>query len=173
MLYFVSRRLISSAEKRLGVSLDYVYQIAKTKLSLLLRYNKLFGFLDPNRNLPAAVYHAARIRGAIASDCGTCVEAEINLARNAAVDREVIKALLTEEYSSLEPDVAAACRLADSVVGLRTDNEEAREALIRAHGDAGLIEVCFAMNGAALLPGVKRGMGYATACNIELMRGRL
>lgn len=35
-------------------------------------------------------------------------------------------------------------------------------------GDAGLIEPRYAMTGAAILPGIKRAMGYATACEVSL-----
>ncbi|WP_275296365.1 hypothetical protein [Sulfitobacter mediterraneus] len=37
-------------------------------------------------------------------------------------------------------------------------------------GEAGLIELSYAMNGAALLPGIKRAMGYATTCNLSMMK---
>ena len=46
--------LIGHAETRLGVSLDYTRKIVETDIWLLIRYNKIFGFLDPNRNVPPA-----------------------------------------------------------------------------------------------------------------------
>lgn len=163
--YFIGR-----AERRVGVRFDYVHKIAQTDLGLLRRYSKLFGFLDPNTKVPALAYHAARLRGAIAADCGTCVEAEINLARNAGVDSGSVDQLLAGDYVGLSEEIAAVATLADAVAGRREDAPEARETIRRAYGDAGLVEVAFAMNGAALLPGIKRAMGFATACNLEVMR---
>ena len=64
----------------------------------------------------------------------------------------------------------AVATLTDSVTKDRTDNPEAREKITAAYGDAGLIELSLAMNAAAMMPGVKRAMGYATACDLNTMR---
>ena len=50
------------------------------------------------------------------------------------------------------------------------DDPEARDIIRKAFGEAGMIEISLAVNGAARLPGVKRAMGYATACDIQTMR---
>lgn len=173
MFLKISEYFIRRAERRMGVQFDYVHQIAKTDFGLLRRYNKLFGFLDPNTKVPAQVYHAARLRGALSADCGTCVEAEINLARNAGVRGDIIDLCLSARYSDLPKDVAAAAMLADAVTSRREDDPEAREVIRAAFGEAGLIEIAFAMNGAALLPGIKRSMGFATACDLNLLRKQM
>ena len=165
----IAMSLVGRGERRIGVGLDYVRHIARTDLGLLLRYNRIFGFLDPNRKVAPEAYHAVRLRGAVAADCGTCVEAEINLARTARLDARTIDRILGADYDHLPPGVAAAAELADHVVGRREDHPEAREAVRAAYGEAGLIELSFAMNGAALLPGIKRAMGYATACDLEII----
>ncbi len=167
-LTMLALSMIKWGEKRIGVTLDYVRQIAKTDFGLLMRYNRLFGFLDPNRHAPKDAYHVARIRGALAADCGACVEVEVNLARQSGMDEATIDRALTGQH--LTPDLQWVCRLADATVRDRTDDTEAREAVRAAYGDPGLIELAYAMNGAAILPGIKRAMGYATACNIETMR---
>jgi hypothetical protein len=166
----IAGSMIRRAEKRVGVSFDYVHKIAQTDLGLLLRYNRLFGFLDPSRKTPAVAHHVARLRGAIAADCGTCVEAEIGNARNAGVEPLLIDTVLSGNYAALPPDLAAVATLSDAVTSRREDDPEAREIVREAYGEAGLIELSFAMNGAALLPGIKRAMGYATACNIDILR---
>ena len=173
MLKRVARYLVNQAEKRIGVELDYAHRIAKTDFGLMMRYGRIFGFLDPNRHVPPLAYHAARIRGALASDCGTCVEAEVNLSKAAGIAPETIRALLMSDYSGLPKEIAAVARFADAVVSNRIDDPQARAEIQSAFGDAGLIEVCFAMNGAALLPGIKRGMGYATTCDLTRLRGLL
>ena len=161
---------IGRAENRLGVALDYTRKIAETDLGLLMRYNKIFGFLDANRKVPPLAYHAARLRGAIASDCGTCIAAEINLAKAAKIQSELIDQIISGSYAEFPKEIAAAAILADQVVGLRQDAPEHRETIRQHFGDAGLIELSFAMNGAALLPGIKRAMGYAVACDMEIVR---
>lgn len=170
MLKSIALKLVSRAENRIGVKLDYARQIARTNFGLMTRYGKIFGFLDPNRNVPPLAYHAARLRGAISADCGTCVQAEINLARQADISPENINLILAADYSKFPAEIKAVALLADAVVGRSEDETCARETVLQAFGDAGLIEVSFAMNGAALLPGIKRAMGYATTCDLDILR---
>ena len=170
MLKRIAHSMIRKAEHRLGVSLDYVHKIAETDFGLLTRYNKIFGYLDPNRHVPALAYHTARLRGALAADCGTCVEVEINLAKQAGVDPAHLAKILSADYASLPLEIAAVATLTDAVTGRREDDPTSREVVRDAFGEAGLIELSYAMNGAALIPGIKRAMGYATACDLKTLR---
>lgn len=161
---------IARAEKRIGVELDYAHKISDVGIGLTMRYGKIFGFLDPNTKAPATAYHIARLRGAVSADCGTCVKAEIDLARAAGVSSDTIASVLQADYADLPDALRAVAQLADAVTGKRVDAPEAREAILSKYGEAGPIELSFAMNGAALPPGVKRAMGYAAACDLQTLR---
>lgn len=162
--------MIARAEKRIGVELAYAHKISDAGIGLMMRYSKIFGFLDPNTKVPAEAYHIARLRGAVSADCGTCVEAEINLAKAAGMSPDLITAVLQSDYADLPDVLRAVAEISDAVAGNRVDAPEAREVVLRVYGEAGLIELGFAMNGAALLPGIKRAMGYATACDLQTLR---
>ena len=166
----IAGALVGRAEARLGVPLDYVRHIAAVDLRLLRRYARVFGFLDPNRAAPADAYHAARLRAALAADCGTCLEAETNLARRAGMDGAAIAAVVKGEAAD---PLAAVIALTDAVIARREDDPGAREAIRDAYGEAALVELSFAMTGAALLPGIKRALGYATTCDPGAMRRAL
>ncbi len=169
MLKSIAAFLIRRSETRIGVKLDYAHKIAQTDFGLLMRYNKIFGMIDPNTKVPAIAYHTARLRGAMAADCGTCVEAEINLAKLSNIAPDVIDTVLRGSYDQLSSELAAVAELTDATVRDRIDNSDARDHVISAYGDAGLIELSLAMNGAAMLPGIKRAMGYAVQCDLSLM----
>ncbi len=171
MLKKVSKYFITRAEKRLGVKLDYTRKIASVSFGLLMRYNHIFKFLDPNTKVTKQAYHVARIRGALATDCGTCVEAEINLAKNSGLDDALIESVLSGGH--LSDALSCVARLTDATVRDRLDEPEARKLVVEHYGEEGLIELSYAMNGAALLPGIKRAMGYATHCDVDLMRKTL
>lgn len=136
---------------------------------LFIRYGKVFGFLDPRKHLPVEAYHASRLCGAVSADCGSCVEAEINLAKNAGLSDELINRILAQDFSTLSDEIVAVIKLSTAVTNFQ-DAPEAREKIIEYYGEKGLIELSFAMNGAALLPGIKRAMGYATSCNLEILK---
>jgi len=170
MIVKIVKYLIGRSEARIGVKFDYVHKIDETDIGLLSRYNKIFGFLDPNRKVPPLAYHTARITGALSADCGTCVQAEINLAKNAGMENAIISKILHFDIDDFPPEIIATAQLAKSVTSERIDNPEARNIIQDTFGEKGLIEISFAMSGAALLPNVKRAMGYATACDINLMK---
>ena len=167
MLKAIAGKLIGRAERRLGVGLDYVRHIAATDIGLLSRYNRFFSFLDGNRHVPPAAYHTARIRGALTADCGACVEIEVNLARTAGLTPALINNAL--DGRSEDAAIAAVIALCDAVVRDRMDDADARETIRAAWGEPALSELAYAMNGAAMVPGIMRAMGYATACDATLM----
>jgi hypothetical protein len=171
MVSWIFRKLLERGERRCGVRLDYARQIASEDAGLFIRYGKIFSFLDPNAHVPAEAYHAARICGALTADCGTCLEAEINLARRAGVAEAVIHALLSQDTTRMSEETAAVVRLSCAVTSFG-DDAEARRKVVEVYGGAGLVELAYAMNGAALLPGIKRAMGYATACDVERLKQR-
>lgn len=164
----VALALIKRSENRIGVTFDYIRHIATTDLRLLTRLNRIFGFLDPLHHAPMMAYHAARLHGALAADCGTCVEAEINLARNAGLAESDIDNLLSKETT--DKALQAVITLTTAVTKHRQDDPEARDLIRSAYGEKALIEIAYAMNGAALLPGIKRSLGYATTCDLTILR---
>lgn len=170
MLGFASNVVITKAEKRLGVTLDYTRQIARTSFALLLRYGKIFDMIDPRKHTTPEAYATARLRGALAADCGTCVRAEINLARSGGLSDQLIGDILLGDIEVLPSNLQPVRRLADAVCRDRTDNPAAREDILNIYGHAALIELSYAMNGAAMLPGIKRAMGYATACDATVFQ---
>jgi hypothetical protein len=82
------------------------------------------------------------------------VEAEINLAKLAKLSDALIDDIL--RGSTSDASLQAIIALTDATVRDRIDSSEARELVCGAYGDKGLIELFIAMNGAAMLPGVKR-----------------
>ncbi|MEL7213355.1 MAG: hypothetical protein AAGK92_11880 [Pseudomonadota bacterium] len=168
MIRRILHNLIARAEARLGVGLDYAHKIADTDTGLLMRYNKQFAYLDPNKHCPAEAYHVARLIAAKSADCGTCVEAEISLAKQAHVAADIIDAALTG--APLPAPLNAVATLAHAVTASHDDAPDARDQIRDAYGEAGLIELSFAMTGAHLLPSLKRAMGYATTCDIDTLR---
>lgn len=169
MLKNILKLILTKNEKRIGVTFDYAHKIIESDSGLFLRYGKIFSFLDPRKHLPTDAYHTARICGALSADCGTCVEAEVNLAKNSGLDSELIILVVSRDFKQLSPELRAVAELSEAVTQ-SLDAVEARAVVLKHYGANGLIELAYAMNGAALLPGIKRAMGYATSCDIEKIR---
>ncbi|MGB0660952.1 MAG: hypothetical protein ACPGNV_12340 [Mangrovicoccus sp.] len=148
------------AETALDLDLDYVRHIAQTDEPLLQRYGRISDFLDPNTQVPPLAYHAARITAAFATDCSICLSAEINLARKAGIPQEQITQILNFDDEALPFEISAVIYLARAVIAENSDNPEARDYIRQIYGEAGLIELSYAMGGAAMLPTIRRVMGF-------------
>ncbi len=69
-------------------------------MPLLLRDNRIFGFLAPKR-------HAAHLRGTLAADCGSCVAAETNPAIAFGLEKHPVTAILRADAQALPPDLVS------------------------------------------------------------------
>ncbi|MBE3638491.1 carboxymuconolactone decarboxylase family protein [Mangrovicoccus algicola] len=156
----LTKAMIARREARLGLRFPHVHRIAETSPRLLMRYGRFLSFLDPNQDVPPEAYHLARIRGAMAGDCAASLEAEIARAKAGGLREGLLREFLTAAPGELPGPLADVMRLADAVVRDRRDDPEARDRVRAAFGEDGLIELSYAMNGAALIPGLRRSMGF-------------
>jgi alkylhydroperoxidase family enzyme len=157
-------RQIDAQERMLGESLDYVRQIVRTSLPSFLTFALFMPMSRRRRRLPPAPYHVARIVATRDEDCGTCVQIEVNLARQQGVSVETIRAVLDQRVDTLSPELGDVYRFASAVVGATGEEQELRERLRTRYGNEGLVELALAVASARVFPIVKRVLGYATRC---------
>jgi len=164
MLRRLIYRLIAREERRLGGSLDYLRHIASTSLPAFVKFGLFTPLAAHRRAAPLALYHAARLVAVQEEDCGTCVQMEVNFARQAGVPREVIRAVLDGRVGALPEDVADAYHFARAVAGRTGGEAEPRERLRARHGDATVVELALGIAASRVYPVTKRALGYAVAC---------
>ena len=160
MLRSVLRRSLDRTERQLGAPVDYLRYAAEHDPGGVVKFALLQPATGHRRVLPADVYHAARIAATQEADCGTCVQVEVNAAREAGVDAETIRALLAGEPSGPLADAVTFARM--TVRG--EDPEAPRQRLRKRFGDRGVVEVALAVTTAQVYPTMKRALGFATAC---------
>ena len=66
-------------------------------------------------------------------DCGTCVEAEINLARQTSIEVGLIDQVLKRYLYGAIGRIGGTAHLADAVIGKRINDPEAREVIRREY----------------------------------------
>jgi hypothetical protein len=96
-------------------------------------------------------------------DCGPCVQIHVNLAQREHVSAEILRALVAKRLDHVPRDVATAYQFGQKVSRGELADEE-RDVLRAKWGEKGLIELAFAAAVARFYPGLKRGLGYAHAC---------
>ena len=161
---------IVSAEKELGVSLEYCKYILRVSLRATFKFAKFLAVDEYRRVLPAGPCYVARIVAVRDEDCGTCVQIALNQARKAGVPAQQLQAVLDGNVDSLPGELQEAYRFAEAVV-MRNGQEDAwRERIRLRHGDEGLIEMALAIASCRVFPVTKRALGYAVSCSAVAVR---
>ena len=161
--HLILKRL-DSAERSLGVSLDYLRHIVRTSLTAFLKFALFTPLAQHRRKLPAAPYRVARIVATRDEDCGTCVQIEVNLALKDGVPAAVIRAAVNNHPQDLTPELADVYRFTSAVVELTGEEEPLRQRIRERYGEEGLVELALGIAAARMFPVTKRALGSATSC---------
>jgi alkylhydroperoxidase family enzyme len=161
--HLILRRL-DTEERMLGMSMDYLRHILQTSLPAFLKFSLFLPLARHRRTLPPVPYHIARVVATQAADCGTCVQAEVNLARQAGVAPALLEAVIQHRVEELEPQIAQIYRFTRAVVAATGEEEALRPSLQAQYGDAGMVELALGIAAARVYPTTKRALGYATSC---------
>ena len=162
-----SETAIRATERRLGVELPYMREMARVAPELLDRLGAFSGLADHAQHAPDDVRHLAALGATQAQDCGACVQIGVNLALAAGVDPDVLRAAIGEESpveTSEAQDEALAFGRAVALQDPAAD--DLRERLRARWGDAVVVELAWAVAVAQFYPVLKRGMGFAEACSV-------
>ena len=85
MLRRLILRKLGTEERRMGVSLDYLRHILGTSFKSFFVFTKIMPISNHRRKLPVEPYYVARLVATRDEDCGTCVQIEVNLAKEEGV----------------------------------------------------------------------------------------
>lgn len=165
MLRAIILRRIASFERRFEVPLDYLRFIVRASTRSFLRFTKLIAFAGNRKHLPHTAHHAVALVATVAEDCGPCVQFGVNAALEDGVDAGILRCVLEGDEDTFEDEgLRDAVKFARKVVANEGDMEALRERVRGHYGDAGLVEVAFAIAGARAFPTTKRALGFASAC---------
>jgi AhpD family alkylhydroperoxidase len=162
----LSEAVIRYGERKLGVTLDYLREIAAhapAAFRLLGRVSQLGHALKPADRHAA---HMAALGAALHDDCGTCVQIHINLARREGVAEDVLRRAVMGEAGTLPPLLAAAFRFGEAVAANDPEMHELRDELEARCGKRAVIEMAIAIAFARFYPTIKRALGHAKSCAV-------
>lgn len=121
---------------------------------------------------PLAATFAAKIIGALAEDCGPCVQLGVKMAEEAGIPAAEIEAVLTRDVSAMSEDVAVAFRFADALARHDPALDEAREDVRARWTDRGVVDLTLAMQAVRMFPMMKVGLGFGKTCQRVSVGGR-
>ena len=121
---------------------------------------------------PLDAWHAARVMGALAEDCGPCVQLVVDMARAEGASDSQLEAVIAGDGAAMTEDVRLAFRFAESVLRKLPEQDEFREEVRRRWGDKGLIDLSYGMQIGRVFPMLKAALGHARSCQRVTIGGR-
>jgi AhpD family alkylhydroperoxidase len=161
--------LIAANERRLGVKMDYVREMADLNWPAFVRIGKVSALAtSAEPQFDVRVAHMAALAAAQCDDCGECVQIHLNLAARDGVKRETLQAALDARPESMAPpQLGLAWRFGQAVATGDPAMADIRRKLDGLIGRSGLMDLGFAIAMARFYPTLKRALGYAVACSVK------
>lgn len=157
---------IVATERRLGVALPYMREIARVAPDLLDRLTQITNVAQYAEHAPRDIRHLAALGATTAQDCGACVQIGVNLALADGVEPELLRtALSSDEAAPLTEEQADAFEFGRAVAVQSPDTDVLRQRLRERHGDAAVVSLSWAIAVAQFYPILKRAMGFAQTCS--------
>jgi alkylhydroperoxidase family enzyme len=164
MLKFLARLGLKSFSKRYGYDVGYMRYMLDASPSAFFKFAKLTALARHNEVAPRDAFFTAKLVGAIAEDCGPCVQLVVNMSREAGVAADQIEAVLKRDRAAMNADTALGFQFADAVVRRAPSADEVRETVSAEWGDAGVVDLALAVQAGRIYPMVKRALGFAKTC---------
>jgi AhpD family alkylhydroperoxidase len=160
--------LIAANERRLGVKMDYVREMADLNWPAFVRIGKVYALaVSAEPDFDVRIAHMAALAAAQSDDCGECVQIHLNLAAKDGVARDALQAALDARPEKMAPpQLGLAWRFGQAVATGDPAMADIRRKLEGLIGRAGLIDLGFAIAMARFYPTLKRALGYAVACSL-------
>jgi alkylhydroperoxidase family enzyme len=162
----LSEAMIRYAEKKLGVPLDYMREVAANAPAAFRLLGRVSALGQSLRPLDRHAAHLAGLGAAMHDDCGTCVQIHINLARADSVPEDVLRRAVMGEAGTLPAPLADAFRFGEAVAANDPEMHELREKLEGTLGKRAVIEMSIGIGFARFYPTIKRALGFARSCAV-------
>lgn len=164
MLQLLLRNAIAKQEALFNVSLDYLRHMLATSTSAFIKFNLLMPMARHRQQLPLAAQAIAALMGSRSQDCGPCVQITANLALQYGVDASILQAVLEDRPDNLPEELALVYRFSQAVLMNEPLADPLREDVRARWGDAGVLDVAFAIASAQVYPITKRVLGFGKSC---------
>lgn len=168
---FIKSR-IAIFEKELGYDAAYLRDVLDTDLGLFMLFARLQGISKYRHEVPVDVWHAARLAGAMESDCGPCSQLMIAMAEKDQVDPAVLRAVAAFDDAALSEEARLGVQFVRAVLARDPEADTLREQVVARWGKRGLLTFACALIASRIYPTLKYALGYGRACTRLQIKGQ-
>jgi alkylhydroperoxidase family enzyme len=164
LLDWIARRQMAAFEKKFAYDLGYARELLQTSPRAFWKFSLLSPMGQHREGVPASAWHAAKIVGARAEDCGPCVQLVVDMARADGMHDDMIGAVLRDDLPAMDTDTSLGYRFARAVVARDVQALDLREEVIRLHGPKALASLALGLTASRMYPMLKMALGHGHAC---------
>lgn len=165
MLKWLARRRLDAFEQAFDYDVTYMREMLDTSWSGFMRFSAVAKLAAFRQGVPADAWHAAKLVGTIAEDCGPCTQLGVRISEAAGVPSAVLRGVLTDDESLMGRDVTLAAHFARAAIAHDPAADELREQIVERWGERGLLSLALAMSATRIYPAVKYALGHGKACS--------
>jgi hypothetical protein len=166
MIKWLLRRRLAAFERAWNYDASYMHEVLDADPSALMAFSKVASLGRYHKDAPLAAYHAVRVVGTMAEDCGPCTQLTVDMAVRAGSIRRFCGPWCRGSSLRCRPTFPWRCvspRRACVTRPRRTTSQE----VVRRWGKW----LAFAITGARIFPTVKYAMGHGRACTRVTVAG--
>ncbi len=172
MRKLITRRLLGRFSKRYGYDAAYMESMLDDAPSAFFKFARIMAVASHRAVTPPEAYYAAKLVAAMAEDCGPCTQLVVNMAREAGVASDQIKAVLIQRVGAMSNATSIGFRFGRGLCDRSDDLDEVRERVRAEWGDPAVIELSLCVAIGRVFPMTKTGMGFAKACTQVEVSGK-
>jgi hypothetical protein len=172
MRSFFARRALRAASKRYGYDTSYLDYMLKESPSAFFKFAALMKAAAHREAVPPDASFAAKIAGAMAEDCGPCVQLGIDMALEAGMAKDQIEAVVRRDTGAMTASTRLGFQFAEAVVSRAANADQHLDAVRARWGEKGVIDLAMALQMGRLFPMLKAALGYARECRRVTVDGQ-
>jgi hypothetical protein len=165
MIRSLFNKMLLAMQRRYDYDVGYMQDILKADLGAFLKLMAFQTMSSHKGNLPSEVLFAARLRAIIWDDCGPCTQLIVNMALEAEVSSDVVRAIVDRDLARLSEDTALVVRFTEFVLAHNPEADDLREKILANWGVEGLITIGYGISSCRVYPALKYTLGYGKACS--------
>ncbi|HKU42009.1 MAG TPA: hypothetical protein VJR89_27815 [Polyangiales bacterium] len=171
MLKTLIRRQLDAFDRDYRYDTSYLRELVDIDLGAFLRFARATKLSRYRRDLPLAVWHAAKLTGAMAEDCGPCSQLVVTMAERDGVDAKLLRAVARGDLGALGDDVRLGVEFARAVLERDVRGDALREQVVARWGRQALVSLAFAVVSARMYPTLKYALGFGRTCSRLVVGG--
>ncbi|GAA3564079.1 hypothetical protein [Marinobacter xestospongiae] len=165
MIRYFLNKMLMAMHRRYNYDVRYMQEILQTDLPAFLKYLGFQMMAAHSAKVPAEPLFAARVRAIIWDDCGPCTQLVVNMALEAKVSPDRVRAMVDMDLDNLPESTALVARFTELVLAHNPEADELREQIRALWGSKGLIAIAYSISSSRVYPALKYTLGYGHTCS--------